>query len=76
KENTIKLELLRYLETGDSWRMVRFDGAFEISEKMDILFDTMGEDEQRWMDDHSMLVDCLNVALSNGGIKKDVIMEV
>ncbi|RPB23700.1 hypothetical protein L211DRAFT_879955 [Terfezia boudieri ATCC MYA-4762] len=66
----------RFITTGDSWEMVRFDGTFEISKKMDILFDTLDKDEQKWMDDHSMLMDCLNVALSNGGIKKDMIMEV
>ena len=57
-----------FITTGDSWRMVSYDGGFRITEKMELLFDTMGEDKQRWMEDYSMLVDCLNVALSNGGI--------
>ena len=57
-----------FITTGDSWRMVSYDGTFKITEKMELLFDTMDEDKQRWMEDYSVLVDCLNVALSNGGI--------
>ena len=55
----------------DSWRiMVSYDGtyAFKITEKMELLFGTMDGDKRRWMEDYSVLVDCLNVALSNGGI--------
>lgn len=29
----------------------------------------MGEDKARWMSDYSILVDCMNMALSNGGLK-------
>jgi len=57
-----------FITTGDSWRMVSYDGTFKITEKMELLFDTMDEDKQRWMEDYSVLVDCLNVALSNGDI--------
>ncbi|KAG0634330.1 hypothetical protein HOY80DRAFT_535786 [Tuber brumale] len=52
---------------GDSWRMISFDGEFKMSEKIELLFETMDEQEERWMADYSILVECLNVALSNGG---------
>ncbi|KAG0636772.1 hypothetical protein HOY80DRAFT_976006 [Tuber brumale] len=61
-----------FITTGDSWRMVGYDGAFKITENMEILFDTVGEDKGRWMEDYSILVDCFNVALSDGGMKKQV----
>ena len=60
-----------FITTGDTWRMASYDGAFQITEKMEILFDTMGEGKERWMKDYSVLVDCMNVALTNGGIVKN-----
>jgi len=56
-----------FITMGDSWRMVSFDGEFKLSQKIELLFETMDEEEERWMADYSILVDCLNVALSNGG---------
>ena len=40
-------EVYGFVTTGDSWRMIRYDGAFRMTEKMDTLFDTMDEDKQR-----------------------------
>lgn len=57
--------VFRFITTSDTWRMASYDGTFQITEKMEILFDTMEEDKERWMKDYSVLVDCLNVALSN-----------
>ncbi|KAF8420692.1 hypothetical protein EV426DRAFT_576270 [Tirmania nivea] len=37
-----------FITTGDSWRMISYNGFFEISEEMKVLFDTMDEDKQRW----------------------------
>jgi hypothetical protein len=34
---------------------------------MDVVFDTMHKDEERWMMDYSVLVGCMNVALRLGG---------
>lgn len=57
------------------WRA--YGGTFEITEKMEVLFDTMGENEKRWMEDYSVIVDCMYLALSNGGIvKRDVTVVV
>jgi len=55
-----------FVTMGDSWRMISFDGNFTISEKIELLFDSMAKDKGRWMSDYSILIDCLNVALSNG----------
>ncbi|KAG0135879.1 pyridoxal phosphate-dependent transferase [Tuber indicum] len=55
-----------FITTGESWRMISFDGKFEVSEKIQLMFDTMDHDEKRWIADYSILIDCFNVALSNG----------
>lgn len=59
-----------FITTGESWQMIIYDGKFQISEKMDILFHTMDEAKERWMKDYSVMVDCMHAALSNGGIVK------
>ncbi|PUU75358.1 hypothetical protein B9Z19DRAFT_1131492 [Tuber borchii] len=55
-----------FITMGDSWRMVSFNGEFKMSEKIELLFDSLPRDKKRWMDHYSILVDCFNVALSNG----------
>ena len=45
-----------FITTGDGWRMVSYDGTFMITEKMELLFDTMDEDKQRWMEDYFVYV--------------------
>lgn len=69
-------EVYGFTTTGESWRMFKYDGvSFWKTEKMDVVFDTMDDDKERWMKDYSILVDCIYVALSNGGIvKKDVVV--
>ncbi|KAG0637672.1 pyridoxal phosphate-dependent transferase [Tuber brumale] len=56
-----------FVTMGDFWRMVSFDGTFKRSQVVGLLFETMAEEEERWIADYSIVVDCLNVALSNGG---------
>ena len=55
-----------FITNGDSWRIISFDGEFKMSKKIELMFDTMDEDKERWMADYSILVDCFNLALSNG----------
>ena len=55
-----------FVTMGDHWRMISYDGKFKISEQVGLLFDSMGKNEERWMADYSILIDCFNVALSNG----------
>ncbi|KAG0640715.1 pyridoxal phosphate-dependent transferase [Tuber brumale] len=56
-----------FVTKGDSWRMTSFDGTFTVSNKIQLLFDTMDVSEEEWMADYSVIVECLNVALSSGG---------
>ncbi|RPB12832.1 hypothetical protein P167DRAFT_605425 [Morchella conica CCBAS932] len=58
-----------FTTTGDSWQMVIYDGStFEVTEDFKVMFPRMEEDKERWMMNYSVLVDCMYVALSNGGI--------
>jgi len=68
-------EVYGFITTGESWQMIRYDGiSFEMTERMDVLFGKMGENQQRWIKDYSILVDCMYMALSVGGIaKKDAV---
>lgn len=47
--------------------MVTYDGSFQISERMVLIFDTMHKDKEKWLKDNPILVDCLNCALNYGG---------
>ncbi|KAG0643116.1 hypothetical protein HOY80DRAFT_1098114 [Tuber brumale] len=57
-----------FLAPRDMWDR---KGGDTISEKIDLMFDTMDEDEERCMADYSILIDSCNVALSNGA--KDLV---
>ncbi|KAF8454351.1 hypothetical protein BGX38DRAFT_1328574 [Terfezia claveryi] len=57
-----------FVTTGDSWRMLSYDGVlFRVTEKLHVMFETMGKDKDRWMKDYSLLVDCVYAALGKGG---------
>jgi hypothetical protein len=65
-----------FVTTGETWRMLRYDGtSFQLSERIDVMFETMGQDQERWMKDYSALVDCMFVALTNGGGLKMLAMK-
>ncbi|RPB01494.1 hypothetical protein L873DRAFT_1803199 [Choiromyces venosus 120613-1] len=55
-----------FVTMGDSWRMISFDGTFKMSEKIELMFDSMDKNVERWMAAYSILIDYFNVALSNG----------
>ncbi|RPA88448.1 hypothetical protein L873DRAFT_1824504 [Choiromyces venosus 120613-1] len=62
-------EVYGFIMTGETWQMLRNDGiSFQLSQKMHVLFDTIDEDQERWMKDYSILVDCMFGVLSTGGI--------
>ncbi|KAG0137005.1 hypothetical protein HOY82DRAFT_651118 [Tuber indicum] len=63
-----------FVTNGDYWRMISYDGELTMSEKMVVLLETMCEDKEQWMANNSILVDCLNVALSHGA--KDPVLLV
>ncbi|KAG0136442.1 hypothetical protein HOY82DRAFT_624787 [Tuber indicum] len=63
-----------FVTTGEDWRMISFDGTFKMSNQVHLLFETMGEEGEEWMEHYSILIDCFNVALSNA--VKDLVQDV
>jgi len=67
-----------FVTTGGQWRMVKYDGkSFSKTEIMMLVFDTMGEERERWLNDCSVVIDCLKLALGNGNtgtVKKDIVV--
>jgi len=65
-----------FVTTRQHWQMLSYDGTlFQKTREMTVVFDGMDEDKESWMKEGSLLVDCMNLALSNGGIvKKDVVV--
>lgn len=58
-----------FITTGESWRMLSYDGkSFQVTDKIDVLFGTMGKSKEKWMRDYSVVVDCMYAALNTGGI--------
>ena len=54
-----------FITTGEFWRMLIYDGTFQMSNK---LFDTVDKEKGRWMKENWVVVDCMYAALSNGDI--------
>ncbi|KAF8543480.1 hypothetical protein BDD12DRAFT_874577 [Trichophaea hybrida] len=64
-------EVYGFVTTGEHWRMIRYEGASFISTKnFTVLLDTMETDKEGLMKENSVVVDCMNVALRNGGTVK------
>ena len=65
-----------FITVGESWRMLSYDGiSFKVTRKMYVLFEGIEEEKERWMKDYSVLVECMYVALSNGGmVQRDVVI--
>ncbi|RPB15816.1 hypothetical protein P167DRAFT_542534 [Morchella conica CCBAS932] len=61
-------EVYGFVTTAEFWQMLSYDGAFQVTNKLDVLFHTMGEEKEKWMKGYAVLVDCMYAALSNGGI--------
>ena len=56
-----------FVTAREFWRMLSYDGTFEMTNNMEVLFDTMDEEKETWMKDHSVLVDCIYAVMSKGG---------
>ena len=57
-----------FVTRGDSWRMLSYGGgSFRVTDKLHVVFETMGKNKDKWMRGYSFLVDCVYAALSNGG---------
>jgi len=58
-----------FITTGDDWRMLSYDGGdFVITNKFMVLFDTMRDGKEVWLQENAVIVDCMLIALMNGGI--------
>ena len=58
-----------FVTTGELWQMIEYDGkSFRMTDSINVVFGTMGEKKERWMKEGAVLVDCINFALTNGGI--------
>ncbi|KAA8898902.1 hypothetical protein FN846DRAFT_194803 [Sphaerosporella brunnea] len=69
RDNNVEGMVYGFVTTGESWRMLSYDGtSFALTEKIEVLFEGMHGDKERWMGEYSVIVDCMNVALSNGGL--------
>lgn len=75
RDKSKKGEVYGFITTGDDWRMVTYDGSkFRMTDKFTVLFDTMHRRRDEWMEQYSVLVDCMYVALNNGGVvTKDMV---
>jgi len=62
-----------FVTTGQRWQMFSYDGtSFQKTRQLDVVFEGMEEDdEESWMKEGSLLVDCLFFALKTGGIVKE-----
>jgi len=66
-----------FVTTGEQWQMFSYDGtSFQKTRRLVVVLEGMEEeDEESWMKEGSLLVDCLFFALKTGGIvKKDVVV--
>ena len=76
RDNNCEGKVYGFVTTGEMWQMVEYDGtAFRKTNTIVVLFDTMDAEKDKWMKEGGLLVDCINFALSNGGIiTKDVVV--
>ena len=57
-----------FATTGEVWQMLRFDGTtFTQSESFSLLFREMTKNKQSWMQEGSVVVDCIHATLRSGG---------
>ena len=69
-------EVYGFVTTGVYWRMVRYNGkAFQVTEVMQALFLTMANKKDLWLKMYSALVECIIVALNDGGVVMKNVVE-
>ncbi|PUU80209.1 hypothetical protein B9Z19DRAFT_1173202 [Tuber borchii] len=60
-----------FVTTGELWRMIQYDGTkFQMTETFHCLFGEIGQEKGRWMEEFSVVVECILAALQSGGIAK------
>ena len=75
-DNHASGEVYGFVTTGELWRMFKYDGTSCVqTAALLVLFNGMEEEKQEWIDKYSCVVECMLVALANGGrIMKDVVV--
>lgn len=74
RDNNGSGEVYGFATIGESWRMFKYDGvSFCKTEKMDILFEPMKNNKKRWLKNCSELIDCIIMAMRNGGMVKKAV---
>lgn len=49
--------------------------SFQVIEKIEVVFETIGRFKEKWLRDYSLAVNYIDMALSNGGImRKDLVV--
>jgi len=68
--------LYGFVTTGEDWMLYRYDGtSFVGTDKFRVVFKGMDKDPKRWIENYSVVVDCLYSVFSDGGIaRKDVVV--
>ena len=73
RDNNREGAVYGFVTNGETWRMLNYDGtSFQVTRKFDVLFRGMDRDKLMWMMKFSLVVDCLYVALKNGGVDREV----
>ncbi|RPB00103.1 hypothetical protein L873DRAFT_1651080, partial [Choiromyces venosus 120613-1] len=55
-----------FVTTGEQWQMLEYDGvSFSKTDAMITVFDSMETEQEKWLEENSILVECMNYALSN-----------
>ena len=61
-----------FVTSGHLWKMIRYDGTSFLTTNLFLaLFETMETDKKGWLQDYSVVVDCIFCALSMGGIVEE-----
>ncbi|RPA98853.1 hypothetical protein L873DRAFT_1686100, partial [Choiromyces venosus 120613-1] len=61
-----------FVTTGEQWQMLECnDTLFRKTNVMTVIFDSMDVNKQKWFEENSMFVDCIDFALKNGGLGKN-----
>ena len=71
RDNNGRGEVYGFVMTGTQWRVIRYHGTFQITDPMQVLFTRRGKEKGLWVKHHSIVVGCMDVALSRGILKND-----
>lgn len=69
-------EVYGFVTTGVYWRMLRYNGkAFQVTDVVQALFLAMTNQKDLWLEMYSALVECIIVALNDGGVVMKNVVE-